>query len=484
MNTSLFAIIVTFCAIIFMTYSSFTSSIGLVYDYMVTLFKQNAYLGMMVASQVYYVIVPQLMNLFNFVTNSTFITWFSVGTDHDVATWTLHYLSKKYNCQQLYSLTCSIETSTSIRQIWYDKTKSDILAQIRYIPGTSFSMFWHKKKIIFANIASKDSLTMYALCYPWARSIVWKELFDEIREEYRSDINKNQQLYKLDVQNSMSQGMSQGMMPQLTKKIKIDDGSYVLTKEMKEIVDSVRTFLLPETKKMYEDNMLTYCHRIFAYGPPGTGKTHLATRIAGEFDLPLYQLNCENLSDTMLEQLTDTVQRGIIVVDEIDKCIYELVNAKLQTNKTADTNNPMPRNNLPSLSGWHRILDKIIGTQVIVYFTTNNYDLIKSLNHGSFVRPERIDVFKFVGNVTIQFINELFAKHYRIQKQYLTTEDMYIDKKTGLTMLTPADIISSIKMSNGNIGLAIDKIIEINKVVSDPVKLLTDVNVNRSAKKI
>lgn len=434
-----------------------------IYHFMHNMIDQNMYVGVFIISQIYQYIVPTILNWINFAINSTFITWYAISTDNSTmwyddnslstSTWFMHYLAKKYESNKVHSLSCKIESSSSARQIWFDKSKSDILPQIRYVPGTTYNMMIFRSRPIFINIASSSSIMLYSLCWPWNRTSIFKELFKEVRDVYRSDIEFNQQIYKIDSASYNNIGFNK---PQLVPKIKISDGVYELTDDMIQIVDHVKNFLTDSNKQFCSDHGLSYCSRIYAHGPPGTGKTHLATRIAGEFNLPMYQLNCENMTDCILEQIFDNIQRGIIVIDEIDNYVYEA----LQMNMILNDDTKTKIRSVPTISGWHRVLDKIMGNQVIVYLTTNNNHTITELNYGSLIRPERIDLNVHVGYIKPDFVHKLLEMY-----DAPIELDLYTDEN-GKTLLTPADIISCIKIGRSDLSKTLEQIKKIDDRIS------------------
>ena len=65
-------------------------------------------------------------------------------------------------------------------------------------------------------------------------------------------------------------------------------------------------------------------------------------------------------------------------------------------NDTDDEENPYDRSSrMPSITAWHNIMDSVPG-EVLFWFTTNNFEFLKNINHGSLVRKGRIDhIFEF-----------------------------------------------------------------------------------------
>ena len=440
-----------------------TINISDAYTNILNMAAENIYIFGILFSQMYYIILPIITSMIGFICNSTFITWFHISiNDADrygfLSEWTMHYFSKLYNDNKMYGLSSIMDIAMSTKKIWYDKNSTDSLPQIRYIP-TTYNLFWFKNRLILVNIHSIHNIHMYTLCVPWRRFYIWKELFDDVRKLYKTDVESKQKIYKIDYNSYDRQGFTQ---PNLVDKVLITDGKYTLTKEMNQVVEHVKDFLSESTKKYCNDNKLTYCNRIYLHGPPGTGKSQLPIRIAGEFNLPLYQLNCNGISDADLEYIFDKISNGVVVIDEIDNYIQEIIEQKrmMQTQIKNDNNDNNQNNNksnnqrtLPTLSGWHKVLDNLSGNQIIIFFTTNNNNLIQKLNHGSFVRAERIDLIQEIGWINSIFIKDILCKYYEI-----CVENIKLIIDFDEIALGPADIISCIKLAHGDLNKALQLI--------------------------
>ncbi len=270
----------------------------------------------------------KIQSLLNFIVTSTFITTFDIT--HDVPDkddariiiyiWFKYFLAEGYKNNDVSTIDTIIETTNTSFVYWYDDTTDSSYYQLRQIPGTTASFFWFQNKpILYMNN------TLITYCLPWNRHQLWLDMTNVMKTRYKNMISHKQKLYK-------NNGPYFNPQPILVPVQKFDDPGYQLTDEMQKVVYNLEQFLKPSTRKYYEEKGFTYYHRIFTHGPPGTGKSQLAIRLAGEFNLPLYYINCENIDDSQLEILFDSVQRGIIFIEEIDNCIHELV-GKANANK-------------------------------------------------------------------------------------------------------------------------------------------------------
>jgi broad-specificity NMP kinase len=390
-----------------------------------------------------------------FILKTIFVSWIYIDNmDQDgkeVYEWLTLYLSTKMENGRLFSTTKSVETAKSLNKIWYDSSSNSNFPQTRLVSGPSWSILFDKGIYFIHTSHSKSptlgwgtsevqkKITIYKL-FPFLSFIgilsSWTNFIDNIKSDYEKEVCEYQRIYK-----SRSTYETFWEKPILVNRLKLSDGLFVLTEPMQEIVDDIKYFLSPISRKTFKEKGFSYCKRLCVYGPPGTGKSNLALRIAGEFDLPIYYLNCQNVTNEGLEILFDEVQRGIIIIEEIDQCIQELVE---HTNNEDDVtkNNLEKKKNTgkyPRLIAWHRVLDKIIGNQVIVYVTTNNIELLRKLNHGSLIRSERIDKIVHLDYIDKNDIEKMVNKYY---KQNIKLEN------NNYKNITPADIINILKDQN------------------------------------
>jgi len=408
-----------------------------------------------------------------FILKYLFLDWVTISnTDSDsrgAYNWLIYFLVLQKKKGRLYTKNVGIETAYSIKKMWYNPNKDDNTAQIRLLP-LSWGILIYKRKIMILHISLRTPSVKYTyyhnnspvagkhitLYIPFKflyKSNFFQEFIRNIQKQYNNKIIKRQPIYKINSSNS-----SNWVDPILTKRLKLDDGNYILTPAMKSIVDGIKIFLDPETRQKYKKKGWDYCHKICVHGPPGTGKSKLITRIAGEHNLPMYYFSCEQMSGKLRSNF-DKIQSGIIVIEEIDRCISYSLNKKskeIVDDENNDQQNEKKAKQAPTITEWHDVLDKILGSKVIVYMTTNNYDTLKKINHGSIIRAERVDQIVYMGTLTKKDINKILQKNF-------DSEEIYIGEELGdETNLTPADIINIIKISNDDIDKIKKLIVERN----------------------
>ena len=103
---------------------------------------------------------------------------------------------------------------------------------------------------------------------------------------------------------------------------------------------------------------------------------------------------------------------------------------------------------------WHEALDNIRGEKVIIIMTTNNIDVLRKINHGSLIRPGRVNHIVHFSYVTRKYVNKLLQKHFDTSETYFT------DELPEETLLVPADIINIIKEDTENVDAIKRKIVE------------------------
>ena len=398
-----------------------------------------------------------ILDILKFIFKILFVSWLTIDTTNpegcEVYDWVIFYFSKKMKDNRLFNITSTVETASSLNKIWYNPSGNNQFPQIRFVPGTSWgilidngifiinTLYGEVKTNAYGNHKSvPKSVTIYKLFpifYLMLGNFSWKNFIEKIKIHYEKSVMKYQRIYKNgDKWDNVWDG------PLLIDRTKLNDGIFIITDEMKHLLEDIKYFLSDTAKKIYKEKGIHYCKRICVYGPPGTGKSNLAIRIAGEYDFPIYYLNCQNLADENIINLFDRVQRGIIIIEEIDKCIDELVRYdRNNANSILKEGDPSKTRGgqYPRLVAWHKVLDKIIGHQVIVYMTTNNIEMIKKLNHGSLVRTERVDNLVYFGYVTQTIVEDIISKYYGIK--FKLSE--IIDFKQ--TKITPSDLVNILK---------------------------------------
>lgn len=154
-----------------------------------------------------------------------------------------------------------------------------------------------------------------------------------------------------------------------------------LPNEMKtQIIDTIATFLRPETKERYIRFGRPYKLTFLFTGVPGCGKTSLIKAMAAHFQRDIYHLNIsKTLTDEPLIDLIHSIKpKGVLLIEDIDSFFEE--------RKAVDCN--------ISFAGTINIMDGALSnTHGLITFLTANHP--EKLDRA-LIRPGRVDhIFKF-----------------------------------------------------------------------------------------
>jgi len=174
-----------------------------------------------------------------------------------------------------------------------------------------------------------------------------------------------------------------------------------------QLLADVRNYLDPQTQKRYQSRSIPYRRGYLFYGPPGTGKSSLSLAIAGEFGLDLYEVKVPSVAtDADLEQMFQEIPpRCIVLLEDIDAVWVD----RSSTEKNAQDGSNNNNTSNCTLSGLLNVLDGV-GSQEgrIVIMTTNRPECLDS----ALVRPGRIDMKVFLGNISQNSAAEMFMRMF------------------------------------------------------------------------
>lgn len=89
--------------------------------------------------------------------------------------------------------------------------------------------------------------------------------------------------------------------------------------EKRPLIDDIKGFLDPETRRWYPDRALPYRRGYLLCGPLGTGKSSLSLPVAGQFDLNIYVVSIPNTADQRLKDLFDKLlEKCVVLLEDID----------------------------------------------------------------------------------------------------------------------------------------------------------------------
>ena len=373
-----------------------------------------------------------------------FHTWDN-QTSPEIITWLDHYVKTN----TVWSQESITETAKNKSVFWWNSYSVDNRPQTREIPIgwcivkykdgyiLSYSPYPSLSKLM-NRIEISKSITIYSLF-----KINWDELISDVKDKYYNEIVSSRMItYNSDQNRYVWDEVCVDLRPDVDK-------SYCFGNKAKEACwDAVLKFFDPKTKERYKNLGQTYKTSFLIHGPPGTGKSEMILLIASSLwqrlQIPVYMLNPNGMSDSMLQGMISEISTGIIVVNEFDMAIR--VDKKMKR-KMKLGNNPVSDDSdneedvydrssrQPSLMAWHNIMDSVPG-EILFWFTTNNFEFLKKINHGSLIRKGRIDhIFEFntITDIEIGRIVRKFSPHTNLE-----------NIPPGLTI---ADVIANIKFN-------------------------------------
>lgn len=165
---------------------------------------------------------------------------------------------------------------------------------------------------------------------------------------------------------------------------------------MTSILEDVKKFLLPETKKWYYSRGLPQRRSFLFYGPPGTGKTSTIKVIASQFDRVCCFLSMTNdrFSDQILADALSTLpRRALLVIEDVDALFK----------------NRVSKSKSLTFSGVLNALDGLMSTDgVITVMTTNHIERLDQ----ALLRAGRVDRQFYFRPPNQEDIGKLFKSFY------------------------------------------------------------------------
>ncbi|KAJ3190037.1 hypothetical protein HDU85_000328 [Gaertneriomyces sp. JEL0708] len=171
------------------------------------------------------------------------------------------------------------------------------------------------------------------------------------------------------------------------------------------IVSDVKNFL--EGGKWYQDRGIPYRRGYLLYGPPGSGKTSYILALAGELEYNICVLNLSErgmTDDRLSHLLNHAPPRSIILLEDVDAAF----NNRMQNDKAGGGYSPL------TFSGLLNALDGVASSEErLIFMTTNHLPRLDP----ALIRPGRVDLKLYIGNVTSVQAKEMFLRFYEGEQE-------------------------------------------------------------------
>ncbi|KAL5443803.1 hypothetical protein PMIN07_002975 [Paraphaeosphaeria minitans] len=290
---------------------------------------------------------------------------------------------------------------------------------VQYAPHWDSRWFFHNGRLFVAN---RDKFSSSAMsdpaydgvggeqltisCFGWSIEPIQKLI--EVAREFAD----RQTQYFVIIYGRDRYGMS--WQPKTRKPLRLLDTVHFDDTVKQELLNDIRKYLDPRTQRRYQSRSMPYRRGYLFYGPPGTGKSSLSTALAGEFGLDLYEVKIPSIaSDSDLEQMFHEIPpQCIVLLEDIDAVWIERTSRSHSPDRRSERSGGSDRENSRSnctLSGLLNVLDGV-GSQEgrIVIMTTNKPELLDS----ALVRPGRVDMKVFLGNITPASAEQMFVRMF------------------------------------------------------------------------
>ncbi|KAF2438626.1 putative mitochondrial chaperone bcs1 [Karstenula rhodostoma CBS 690.94] len=290
---------------------------------------------------------------------------------------------------------------------------------VQYAPHWDSRWFFHNGRLF---VATRDNFSSSAIsdpaydgvggeqitisCFGWSIKPIQKLI--EVAREFAD----RQTQYFVIIYGRDRYGMT--WQPKTRKPIRLLDTVHFNDTIKHELLNDIRKYLDSRTQRRYQSRSMPYRRGYLFYGPPGSGKTSLTTALAGEFGLDLYEVKIPSIaSDSDLEQMFQEIPpQCIILLEDIDAVWIERTSRSRSPDRRSERSSGSDRENNKAnctLSGLLNVLDGV-GSQEgrIVIMTTNKPELLDP----ALVRPGRVDMKVFLGNITPASAEQMFVRMF------------------------------------------------------------------------
>ena len=158
------------------------------------------------------------------------------------------------------------------------------------------------------------------------------------------------------------------------------------------IINDLKKFIKQE--EYYKRAGRTWKRGYLIYGPPGTGKTSLVAAMANFLEFDIYDLDLSAVASNcqLRKLLLETRRKSLIVIEDIDRCIYAVERWSKRSGEDYDENDEGTRREGGdlTLSGILNFMDGLwssCGQERLMVVTTNHRERLDR----ALLRPGRLD---------------------------------------------------------------------------------------------
>lgn len=305
---------------------------------------------------------------------------------------------------------------------------------LAYTPTFGIHYFWYRGRIcIFRRDRNHDQQGFMMVSEREEISIscfgrnpgVLKELLLEARAQFIQRDEHKTLIYRGTVPAGTTTPTWQRCLARASRPF----STIILNEKVKQdLIDDVRDYLDPATRRWYSNRGIPYRRGYLLYGPPGTGKSSLSLALAGFFKMRIYIVSLSSIAsneENLGTLFAELPRRCVVLLEDIDTAGLThtreenkdqdnsgskdgKVPGKLpKSNGNANTsnNNNNENNGRLSLSGLLNILDGVASQEGrVLIMTTNHMERLDK----ALIRPGRVDMIVQFGLADTEMIAAIF----------------------------------------------------------------------------
>ncbi|ROW03527.1 hypothetical protein VSDG_01441 [Cytospora chrysosperma] len=305
---------------------------------------------------------------------------------------------------------------------------------LAYTPTFGSHYFWYRGRLcIFRRDKNRDQQGFMMVSEREEISIscfgrnpgVLKELLLEARAQFMQRDEHKTLIYRGTVPAGSTSPTWQRCLARASRPF----STVILNEKVKQdLIDDVRDYLDPATRRWYSNRGIPYRRGYLLYGPPGTGKSSLSLALAGFFKMRIYIVSLSSISsneENLGTLFAELPRRCVVLLEDIDTAGLTHTREEYKSQNTSgdDKDDMVPgqltrgngnsngngttsnNNGRLSLSGLLNILDGVASQEGRVLIMTTNHmeKLDKAL-----IRPGRVDMIVQFGLADTGMIAAIF----------------------------------------------------------------------------